>query len=75
MKKIFIPVIITLIFQLNLFPQNYWEHAGTLPTLTSCMSSNSEGYLFINMFREGFWRSTNNGNSWHHLSFKSLVSI
>ncbi len=67
MKKIFYTLLIIPFLQISVFAQNYWEYRGTLSSVTSRMDINSNGYIFVNVFLNGFYRSTTDGSTWQSL--------
>jgi len=67
MKKILLCLIIPFFILKEIYAQNFWEYVGSLPSMTSHMDINSNGYIFVNIFLNGFYRSTTNGSTWQSL--------
>jgi photosystem II stability/assembly factor-like uncharacterized protein len=67
MEKIFLILLICSCIQITISAQNFWEYKGTLPSVTSRMDINSNGYIFVNVFLNGFYISTTDGSTWQSL--------
>ena len=64
MKKIYCYFIISLLIQVNVFGQSFWEQTnGPYGGSITTFAVNSQGHIFAGT-HYGLFRSTNNGESW-----------